>query len=368
MSQFNFWVNKRNISPVKGMEENTMKYTKVFGDYMENCRDTTVSSDGTICVAFYDASDLLSYNAYGSKTYTTWDAYESDVPEGERDLTFVEYKEVCSVRPEILSGCVNMLVVHGGLFHLDDLAVAALCQIANPNAVIVRLNKPDLTVSGPDEGVLIADVGGTYDPKRWLFDHHQDRYDPETVDKTTVRAAVGRVWDTLGNPEAYPTLTSWIRAVDLHDTGVQWSPLGVFGAFAPNWNETDKTMDDGFKEALEIVKSLILKMIEKDEAAAAAESALDQVPVETNGILYLEKFIPWQGWTANHPEIRAVVTPGRNTGEWNVNLPKGRGKFPAGWLEPANKPVAVTFVANWLTMICVNDREVITDLVSQIEI
>lgn len=261
---------------------------------------------------------------------------------------------------------INKVIIHGGLFHLDDLAVAALCRITNPDCEIVRDNKPDLALAGPATGVLIADVGGVHDPERWLFDHHMDRYDPETADRDTVRAAVGRVWDALGNASAYPTLTQWIRAIDLHDTGVQWSPLGVFGAFAPNWNEENRSMDDGFAEALEVVEMIIRKMIQKDEATLLAESELDQIPMENSGILQLEKFIPWQQWAANHPEIKAVVTPGRNPGEWNVNLPKGRGKFPASWLEPANKPVHVTFVTNWLTMVCVNDLAVIEDLVSQV--
>ena len=323
MSQLNFWVNKKNISPVKGMEEITMKkYWKTFGHYMESCHDTTVYNDGEIVVAYYDAYDLPSYNPYGCKSYKSYAEYAEDIPEQERDVMYFEYLQVLGVRPDLLSGDIKTLVVHGGLFHLDDLAVAALCRIANPDCVIVRDSKPSLDTAGPENGVLVADVGGVCDPARWVFDHHQDRYESWWDDKTTVRAAVGRVWDTLGNAEAYPTLTQWIRAVDLHDTGVVWSPLGVFGAFAPNWNE-ERSMDSAFAEALEIVQKIILKMIEKDEATAAASTELDQIPVE-DGILRMEKFIPWQGWAAEHPEIKAVITPGRNPGEWRWPPPERR--------------------------------------------
>ena len=342
------------------------KFEKVFGDFMTTCRDTKVSNNGTITVAFYDAYDLLAGNAFAGKTYSSWAEYAADVPEAERDITLQDYRTVCQVRPDLLGPAeVKTVVVHSGMFHLDDLAVAALCRIANPDCVIIRDNKPSLDTAGPEDGVLIADVGGIHDPERWLFDHHQDRYDPETADKATVRAAVGRVWDALGNAEKYPTLTTWIRAVDCHDTGVQWSPLGVFGAFAPKWNELDKSMDQGFEEALDVVQKIIIKMIENDDAIHAASTALDQLPV-TDGVLRMEKYIPWQGWAQDHPDIKAVVTPGRNPGEWNVNLPKGRGKFPASWLEPANKPNHVTFVTNWLTMVCVDDLSVVQDLVSQV--
>ena len=69
----------------------------IFGDYQKNCRDTTVHSDGRIVVSFYDAYDLLSYNPYGSKTYSSWDEYAADVPEGERDLSLEEYQTCLQV-------------------------------------------------------------------------------------------------------------------------------------------------------------------------------------------------------------------------------------------------------------------------------
>ena len=64
---------------------------KVFGDYQKNCRDTTAYSDGHIVVAYYDAYDLLSYNAYACKTYSSWEEYAADIPEAERDLSLEEY-------------------------------------------------------------------------------------------------------------------------------------------------------------------------------------------------------------------------------------------------------------------------------------
>jgi hypothetical protein len=92
---------------------------------------------------------------------------------------------------------------------------------------------------------------------------------------------------------------------------------------------------------------------------------LEKIKVE-DGIVVLDKFLPWQDWAADRPEIRAVVTPGRDEGTWNINLPKGRGKFPASWLEPANKPMNLVFMPAWRTMAVVDNREVIADLVSQI--
>lgn len=345
-----------------------MKKQYTFGDYMENCRDTIVTvEDGKITlisVIFYDPANILSYIGVGGKTYESIEEYLADVPAEEQDVSPEQLRECELAIPGLLSSDIEELVVHGGLFHLDDVLCAALVRLNNPSAKIVRSNKPDLEAAGLGTWRAIADVGGVYNPDRWLFDHHQDHYTPDS-DPETVRAAVGRLWDALGNAEQYPTLTAYIHAVDLHDTGVAWSPLGgVIGSFAPNWDD-HFSMDEGFERAVQHVITLVRQMVRRNQSAARAVAELDKVPV-VEGIVTLEKFLPWQDWACEHPEIRAVVTPGRDPGTWNVNLPKGRGKFPASWLEPANKPEAMVFMPAWLTMVVVNDREVITDLVSQI--
>lgn len=343
-----------------------MKHTYTFGDYLTNCRDTTVTvEDGkitVITVIFYDPADLLSYIGVGGKTYDSVVGYLNDVPIEERDVSEEQLHECELAVPELLHSDIKELTIHGGLFHLDDVLCAAVCRLNDPSCKIVRSNKPDIAADGLGRWRAIADVGGVHDPERWLFDHHQDHYTPDS-DPTTVRAAVGRLWDALGNVE-YPTLTAYIRAVDLHDTGVAWSPLGVIGSFAPNWDDSF-TMDDGFEAAVKHVMELVRQMVRKDQSAARAVAELEKIKVD-DGIVVLDKFLPWQDWARNNPEVKAVVAPGRDPETWNVNIPKGRGTFPADWLEPANKPKGMVFMPAWRTMVVVNDREVIADLVDQI--
>jgi hypothetical protein len=338
-----------------------------FGDYITNCRDTNVTvEDGTIVkisVTFYDPADLLSYNGVGGKTYASVEEYLNDVPAEERDVTEEQLRECELAVPGLLNGDIKELTIHGGLFHLDDVLCAALCRLNDPTCKIIRSNKPALEAEGLGVWRAIADVGGVYDSERWLFDHHQDRYTPDS-DPETVRAAVGRLWDTLGNAEKYPTLSNYIHAVDLHDTGVAWTPLGVVGSFAPNWDDSF-TMDDGFEAAVQYVLQLVRQMVRKDQSAARAAGELDKYPIN-EGIVTLDKFLPWQDWASRHPEVRAVVTPGRDPETWNINLPKGRGMFPVDWLEPANKPKGMVFMPAWRTMLVTDDREVIGDLVDQI--
>ena len=343
-----------------------MKKQYTFGDYLTNFRDTTVTvEDGKItqiCVIFYDPADLLSYIGVGGKTYDSVVGYLNDVPIEERDVSEEQLHECELAIPGLLKHDIKELTVHGGLFHLDDVLCAALVRLNNPACQIVRSNKPNLEADGLGRWRAIADVGGVYNPDRWLFDHHQDHYTPDS-DPATVRAAVGRLWDVLGNV-GYPTLTTYICAVDLHDTGVTWSPLGVIGSFAPNWDD-QFSMDEGFERAVQHVMELVRQMVRKDQSAARAVAELNKVPVE-NGIAILDKFLPWQDWARNNPEVKAVVAPGRDPGTWNVNIPKGRGTFPQSWLDPANKPNHLVFMPAWRTMAVVDSRDVITDLVSQI--
>lgn len=264
--------------------------------------------------------------------------------------------------PVNLFWCVEELeqiTVHGGIFHLDDICCCALARIAFPGIKIVRSNKPEVVYH---DHHIIADVGGVYDPDQWFFDHHMDRYAPDS-DPTTVRAAVGRMWDTLGNVKAYPTLTQFIHAVDLHDTGVVWSPLGAaIRSFAPAWND-NFTMDEGFNRALDFVEALIREIIRQDEAATAAEDALDSAPIR-DGVLVLDKFMPWQDYVEKRSDIKAVVYPGRDPGSFNCQIPKDRGVFPEDWLT--TKPDGITFVPAWRTMACAVNKETAISLVDAI--
>ena len=242
-----------------------MKKQYTFGDYLTNCHDTTVTVENgkitQISVVFYDPADLLSYNGVGGKNYSA-EEYLSNVPAEERDVTEEQLRECEFAVPGLLCSDIKELTIHGGLFHMDDVLCAALVRLNNPASRIIRSNKPDLEADGLGVWRAIADVGGVYDPERWLFDHHQDTYTPDS-DPAEVRAAVGRLWDALGNAEQYPTLTAYIRAVDLHDTGVSWTPLGVIGSFAPNWDD-QFTMDEGFEAAVQHVLELIRQMVRKD--------------------------------------------------------------------------------------------------------
>lgn len=256
---------------------------------------------------------------------------------------------------------IKKIIVHSGQFHLDDIICVALCRLMNPDCEIERNNKPDLTKTGPETGIVVADVGMVHDPEKWLFDHHQDKYTPDD-DPKTVRAACGRVWDYFGDPESYPALTAYIRAVDLHDTGVKWTSLGVIGSFAPQWND-DFTMEEGFERALNHVMEIIKAIIHRDEAELAAYDAVAAYPVE-NDVIIMERYLPWHRYVSDHEEIKAVVFPGRDPETWTIGVPKGKA-FPEEWLD--SKPDGLIFMPAWRTMAVVDSVERAKELVEFLE-
>ena len=58
---------------------------------------------------------------------------------------------------------MNKIVVHGGVFHTDDVVCVAMLKLLKPDIVVERNNNPV-----PATNTVIADVGGG------RYDHHDD--------------------------------------------------------------------------------------------------------------------------------------------------------------------------------------------------
>lgn len=58
---------------------------------------------------------------------------------------------------------------HSGVFHCDELLGTYMLQLLLPDSVVVRSREND-QLKNCD---IVIDVGNVYDPKKYLFDHHQ---------------------------------------------------------------------------------------------------------------------------------------------------------------------------------------------------
>lgn len=235
------------------------------------------------------------------------------------------------IPPVVEHETIKTIVVHGSNFHSDDAAFVALIkECHNPNVTVIRTN--DLKKVKPGNGTIIADIGGEYDGE-WLYDHHQFNWDG----LDDARSAVGLFYDDWCNP-LYHRIKPIIREIDRFDAGPSGSQttsnIGhVISDMNPLWFEerTAELFDHKFNEAVELMAVMFRARIMGNIGAIKADRWLDDhASVMGDGILILNKFVPWRAWATKHPEIQAVVTVGRG-GKYNAQLTKSR--FPKVWMD-----------------------------------
>lgn len=143
----------------------------------------------------------------------------------------------------------NTIVVHGGLFHTDDLMCVAIAKTLNPDINVVRESRPDKVEEYlKNEHCLVCDVG------RGEYDHHQD--DALTKEDGTKYCAAGHLYKDFGhlipmtdkNREIFETM---LDSIDRHDNYGSFDSISnMFGAFVPAYDEPDLAMDSHFNLAL----------------------------------------------------------------------------------------------------------------------
>lgn len=98
---------------------------------------------------------------------------------------------------------MNKIIVHPGKAHLDEYAACAILiahdalwcdvtaeEVAKDWTVERRTPAPE-ELEAPDASVFIVDVGGIYDPRRGLYDHHQLARGSRDSAMTLVAASLG---------------------------------------------------------------------------------------------------------------------------------------------------------------------------------
>lgn len=186
---------------------------------------------------------------------------------------------------------------HDGSFHADEVTACALLVLFNlvDKDRIVRTRDPKLLA----ECDFVCDVGGIYDPKRHLFDHHQVEYQG-------LLSSAGMVLEYLNatdiiTDDIYKHLNNvLIRGVDDHDNGRDPQIPGVctYSNVITNFNtiHNDAPSEEqtkAFFVALEFALGHLERLYKrylyiKDCRDLVAES------MQKNGeCLIFDKSIPW---------------------------------------------------------------------------
>ena len=249
------------------------------------------------------------------------------------------------------------LIVHSGVMHADDIMTAAILSYAYPGIEIKRMLDKDITEEmKEDSRTLICDIGKEYNPKKGLFDHHNDC----TLMADGVKhSAVGLILPYLPKefrgkmPQELLEQIDMIEHVDngathpLYDHN-EYNLATFANVMNPTWN-SNANSDSRFMEAVTLFREhLVEPMMEgryskSDELAmrsvyetrlAESEQALkDAEYLVTNAynaskdrIVVLPQFAPWQSYLVDK-DADFVIFPS-NRGGYNLQcVPPELGSF-----------------------------------------
>lgn len=250
-------------------------------------------------------------------------------------------------------------ITHAGKFHADEVFGTILLEQIYKNINLIRL--PEVDNINLEEKI-VYDIGGG------KFDHHQIGGNGQR-ESGIKYAAFGLLWKEYGK-KYLETLNcnniddcfkmfdkSFVQFIDAGDNGqipfekieIKLETLSdVIESFNPRWNE-DIDPDIKFAEALEIAKKIFENKIQSViSKCAAKEFVEDAIEKSENGILILDKFMPYQEFVLESKnkkaeEILYAVFKSNRTGYTIRAIPKALGsfenrkRFPQEWAGLRNE-------------------------------
>lgn len=263
---------------------------------------------------------------------------------------------------------INRISVHAGTFHADDVACVSICKMLNLNVEYDRITRvTDLDDVLADDNEIVADIGGG------IFDHHGP------VAKTRrdggPHSACTLLWERFGS-EATKAYLSHLSGDDVTEVSTKLEDEILFriadednGLFCPGYTlnsiiaQMNPNWDDGcpcaadaaFTEAVllmdEILKTALKRYVSQVKGKEFVQKALAK---KQNGVVILEKYVPWKDYVVADPDALVMVFPS-NRGGWNIQMvPKSMEGFetrvdtPYDWhgisgLDAEDKMPGMTF-------------------------
>ena len=216
-----------------------------------------------------------------------------------------------------------MLVTHSGRFHADEVFATSMVLMVEEHEIV--RSRDEAIIQQAD---IVLDVGAEYNPETLRFDHHQNSFTEARADGTPY-ATAGLIWrhyakqifakrgltdEYEANFAMHWVDTKLISDVDAVDNGVfSEDPRPSVSLLIAMMNEPSDEPEKqavAFKKALELTTDILNNFIK-----AAMKEAEVVVELETyaktveNGILILDKNLPFKDFIRSHPEIKRVVYP-----------------------------------------------------------
>mmetsp|Transcript_68472 Transcript_68472/g.200286 ORF Transcript_68472/g.200286 Transcript_68472/m.200286 type:complete len:381 (-) Transcript_68472:162-1304(-) len=271
-------------------------------------------------------------------------------------------------------GLSNFICTHHGTFHADEAMACAMLKCLPEYAsmpILRSRNQAEI-----EKAAVVVDVGGTYEPERHRYDHHQKTF-TDTYSEAyagiklssaglvfkhfgakVVRALCGPLETKALEAILAKTYDSLVRELDAQDNGVSIADepryrfcthLGArVGRLNPSWQEPNSPEIENarFKEAAKLAAKELCDVVCGYcsgwlPARTIVEEALaKRGEVHASGeVMKLPRFCPWQehlfdleeeakaGGASEAPLTKYVVFQDSRAG-WRVQAaPKKRGSF-----------------------------------------
>lgn len=229
---------------------------------------------------------------------------------------------------------IRKIVVHDGLFHLDEMAAITLLILAKDISVdpsqnweVIRSRNPEIIGSAN----YVLDVGGVFDGSN-MFDHHYK--DCPKHSNGIPYASAGMVFETFkGNlaeiysaghsSEFMEEFDSFVLAIDAMDNGklpfntneLQLPQLGEIVRMHNSFKDKEQAFKDAFSLVWNIFQAKILDFQERMRDSDVIRNALKT----SNEILVLPKFC--RGWKEicleEAPNVKVALVPAE-PGTWSI--------------------------------------------------
>lgn len=234
---------------------------------------------------------------------------------------------------------------HDGSFHADEVTACALLVLFDciDQDKIVRTRDRDLLATCE----FVCDVGGEYNSKQKLFDHHQ-------IDYVGSLSSAGMILLYLKESgkmsESEYTLlkTSFIDGVDADDNGKGPQIEGVstysdvIANFAPIiYSPPKKEEEEAFRSALKFAIGYTKRLLERQQFVQSCRGTVKDAMKQHDTCLFFDRAIPWQDLFfemdgEKHPALFVIMPSGEH---WILRgIPpssdermKVRFPQPSGW-------------------------------------
>ncbi len=216
-----------------------------------------------------------------------------------------------------------MLVTHSGRFHADEVFAVSMVKMVEDRQIV--RSRDDEVIKQAD---IVLDVGAEYNPETLRFDHHQNSFTEEREGGTPY-ATAGLIWrhyakrifvsKGLKGDYEIEFATKWvddklINDIDAVDNGLfQEDPRPSVSLLIAMMNESSDELEKqeiAFNKALkftnDILENFIKAAIKEAEVVVELEEYAKTVQ---DGILILDKNLPFKDFIRSHPEIKRVVYP-----------------------------------------------------------